>query len=101
MDMKNQKGADELADVKEDCWNRAVEEAKSMPLHSKGVLRIVEEGTPLEQAFGGLEDQHRYQEAFNTLLTCGYIEFDGWIPRLSAKGKFARKYGSLQAPLPM
>lgn len=93
--MKDREGIDALADEKDACWNRAVEEAKIMSPHAKGVLRYVEEETPLEQAFGGLGDQHRYQEAFNTLLTCGYIEFDGWIPRLTAKGKFARKHGGL------
>ena len=89
------RGIDVPGDERDACWSRAVEEAKVLSLHAKGVLRAVEGCMPLEQAFGGLEDQYRYQEAFNTLLTRGYIEFDSWIPRLTAKGKFARENGGI------
>ena len=79
-------------DVIASCWNDAIESAKRLPGHSKGILRMVAEGEPLASV-AGHEDEEDYKRAFNTLLKAGFIEFDGWLPALTAKGQFAYQHG--------
>lgn len=89
------RGYDEITAMQIDAHERAVRKVQSLQPRAKAVLRCIERGASLEDAFGRQADEEQYKAAFAMLLTNGYIEFDGWIPRLTMDGKFARKHGGV------
>ena len=89
------RGYDEITAMQIDAHERAVAKVRSLQPHAKAVLRAVERGASLEDAFGRDGDRERYKAAFQMLLANEYIALDGWIPRLTAQGKFARKHGGV------
>ena len=85
------RGYDDITDMQLTAEKVNIWRAQDLAPHAQAVLRMIADGQPLS----GIErygDCEQYKEQFNLLLKRGYVEFDGWIPKLTDSGEFACKH---------